>query len=383
MYNIHSPGGPPAIHSLPAGKVRRPGGLSRLTSHLKVAENCCDRCRPVWRQWHAILESTLRKAGEKEKHPYRAVSIGLQCVRALADKLMTPQDHAALAGMSIHVNRRHGLNWSARLHALKLVDGRAGQPPDQASEEERAATHLIARVFMNGVLNQFMKSEIRSTIIARNRSYHTGLDALPPYRDVDGNAVTIIHLNRFSLATTANNRYANDQVVPFASGDVSGADRAALYAGLLQCRKLTRNDVPEREKSLIGQWGVMAARPLAKGTCVGIYAGVLVPEGVCDKTVFDHDYLISIAADDQEEEIILDGDGIISKINTLVEYDEHGRPCRQARSGYNVEMARFPAILANKRTVSVIAVFTLADIPAGVELRCNYKYRDHEIRRLR
>lgn len=350
-------------------------------NQLRVAENCCDRCRPLWRQWHNIMEGTLRNAGDRDNHPFRAVNIGLQCVTNLADKLMTPQDHALLAGIGIRTARTDGLRSKERLHALNIVDARVNQPSDQAGEHERAATHLIARILMNGVLAHFMQCEIRSAITARNRSYTPAVNALPPYRDVDGKAVVILFLSRFPLDGLIHPHYTNDQVLPFISQDLSGAERAALYAGL-NCRKLTRDDVPPHEKVLIGQWGVIAAKPIAKGTCVGVHQGVLVPKEISDHRLFNHDFLISLRVDETGDDILLDGDGIISKINTLVDYDDKGHPCRQALSGYNVEMVSFSAFLADKREVAVIALFSTADIPAGVELRCNYHYRDEEIMRL-
>ncbi|NDL64579.1 hypothetical protein [Acerihabitans arboris] len=208
---------------------------------------------------------------------------------------------------------------------------------------------------MNSILDHLVKSEIRAAIVARNRRYDAEVNALPPYRDVDAKAINIVLPRIDSLDSFSNIRYPYAQVAPFTRPDLTGAQRAALYANL-ECRKPTGADLPPQEKELIGQWGVIAAKDIAKGTCVGIFTGVLVPKEIGDKYLLDHDYLISLTMDERREEIYLDGDGIMSKINTLIEYGENGRPGRQA-----------PSLKINAR---------------WRWLRCSYHYRDDEVRRL-
>lgn len=364
-----------------SAQVNSDKAVARFLAHLKVVENCCDGCRPLWRQWHSIASNTLQKTHDQLHHPFRAVDIGLNCLDKLSKKLFTDHDQALLMQIGIEARQSDSISSNDRLEALKIVDSRIGEAPHQAGAQHYAATHLIGKTLMRGVLTHFLKSEIRRNIVQRNRDYHAAVINLPPYRTVDGTAIVIAYLSVNSLESTNNISYSGRQVLPFTQADIVGSQRAALYH-YLNCRRLTAADLPELEKDLIGQWGVFAAKKIPNKTCVGIYTGVIVPEGFADISVFDHDYLISLNTSINKREIFLDGDGITSKINTLVEYNSAGRPTRQAQEGYNIGMVKFSALLADSSEVAVIALFTLKEIPANTELRVNYQYRDEEVVRM-
>lgn len=80
---------------------------------------------------------------------------------------------------------------------------------------------------------------------------------------------------------------------------------------------------------------------------------------------------------------VLSGDNILSRINTIFEY-ENGQPVRQAATGYNAEAAQFwvmTQVGQNPQEKAILtALFATEDIPAATELRWNYQYDEATIR---
>ena len=95
----------------------------------------------------------------------------------------------------------------------------------------------------------------------------------------------------------------------------------------------------------------------------------------------------------KEVPIHLSGDNILSRINTHFEYDENGKPLRQAPGGYNVETVGFdveadmwlgvgPGAQIKRKPFILNTLFAIEDIAAGTELRMDYQYTEGMIKRL-
>ncbi|WP_413736228.1 hypothetical protein ACL2XP_25535 [Sodalis sp. RH21] len=378
MNTVHPHNGPLAMQPQDADDEQT-GALVHFQRQLEVVRNCCDYSRARWRQWACIQKSIEREAGRTDIHPYLPIMIGRQCIARIAEQLCTRLDLTRLTKAGIDTSWPHRLINTGRRHVLDIVDARISQPADQANDIECPAMHFVAGKFITDALDHIVNKRIRRAVVARNRSYCAAVNRLPPYRDPQGKAISIESLSERSFKSSSYRIYNRRHVLPYTLPGQSGEYRSRLYDKLL-CRRLTANDLPPHEAKLIGQWGVMAASFIPYGTCIGIHTGVLVPPEFTDANIFDHDYLIALTV--EEEDIYLDGDGIMSKINTLFDYDKDGHPFRQAARGYNVETAQFKATLSGGRTASVVALFTIVNIAPGQELRCNYHYLDNEVQHL-
>lgn len=128
-----------------------------------------------------------------------------------------------------------------------------------------------------------------------------------------------------------------------------------------------------------------------------MYGGELVPESIA---AIRHDpYVLDVfvqrrsstlkggdpASTQIDPDVVLSGDNVLSRINTLFEY-ENGRPVRQARTGYNVVSAGFQvdAQAENQPMVrlEITGLFASEDLKPGTELRWDYGYDEASIRRL-
>ncbi len=85
----------------------------------------------------------------------------------------------------------------------------------------------------------------------------------------------------------------------------------------------------------------MQYESISKGSCLGIYGGILL-EGQNYQYTNDDTYLLRGRGD---AIFTMDGDNILSRVNTILQYDEHGKAVAQATEGYNVDCAYFNTVL--------------------------------------
>lgn len=142
---------------------------------------------------------------------------------------------------------------------------------------------------------------------------------------------------------------------------------------------------------------VVANRKIAAGECIGVYGGNVLPYKKDILVTEGDSFYARIGMEIKWRQgkwvhvpVTVDGDNILSRINTNFDYDDTGKPIRQASGGYNVETAGFK-IFVNKPThieggppvresYDLPAVFATQDIPAGTELRVNYHYSETTIK---
>ncbi len=120
---------------------------------------------------------------------------------------------------------------------------------------------------------------------------------------------------------------------------------------------------------------------------MGFYGGVAVPPELVSG------YLPFVIGP-KDGGYVLDGDNIFSMINTIFEYDSHGKPIRQAAEGYNCELrafaveGRFPSETgeiknpASIKSTYLYCIFATGNIPAtatGTELRMDYRFNEEAI----
>ncbi|WP_448653175.1 NEL-type E3 ubiquitin ligase domain-containing protein [Pseudomonas fluorescens] len=242
----------------------------------------------------------------------------------------------------------------------------------------------------------FMRRETHFSA-APNRlgSYNRANNAKYPLRDFQGRPVRIRKLQKRVERVDSGGLYTSDPIKPYIKFE--GYEQVgALYEEKLQLRTFTAQDmkVPE-EKSLIGQNMVVANRRIVKGEIIGVYGGTILPAGIFGPSGQTYTMLVSrppaLGFDLGVERVHLSGDNIISRINTNFEYGANGKPVRQALGGYNVESISFdieadmrlgmgPDATVKTKDFVLTAVFATEDIPAGAELRMDYRYTEGMIK---
>ncbi|WP_112193175.1 dermonecrotic toxin domain-containing protein [Pseudomonas sp. LG1E9] len=218
-----------------------------------------------------------------------------------------------------------------------------------------------------------------------------------PLRDYQGRPIRIRTLQR-QVALESDTQYTSAQVKPYIQFE--GYEHVgARYEAQLQLRTFTAQDVKvPGEKALIGQSMVVANRRIAKGEIVGVYGGTVLPSGIFGQG--GQTYTMKVGSQRvaegnvlKEVPIHLSGDNILSRINTHFEYDENGKPLRQAPGGYNVETVGFdveadmwlgvgPGAQIKRKPFILNTLFAIEDIAAGTELRMDYQYTEGMIKRL-
>ncbi|WP_416773204.1 dermonecrotic toxin domain-containing protein [Pseudomonas sp. RHF3.3-3] len=216
-----------------------------------------------------------------------------------------------------------------------------------------------------------------------------------PLRDLDGQALTVIALHYSSTPGSAQSQARAQQLLPYLA---QGIEVARLYERKLGIRRFKAQHMRSAdEQHLVGRFHVTARRDLASGELLGVYGGMLIPLIVCQHRLdpfatwvqYERSLELIRFRDGQPRTALpcLSGDNILSRINTIFEYED-GVPARQARSGYNVEAVAFPVDIRThdgcieKDRYFLTALFTSQTVKADEELRLNHGYSDEQIRTL-
>jgi len=207
------------------------------------------------------------------------------------------------------------------------------------------------------------------------RAYDDAHGGAPPFRDADHGALDILSVNDWSLPDPQGKRRSVDAVAAFLG--ISSSHRAEFCRERLLIRTMTEADLKSaQERDLAGQRGLFARVPMAAGTCLGVYGGQLMDD-VDQFILRDDRYLMALrtgpSRNGMPRRVAVNGEGALSLMNTLFDYDKAGRPTGQAHHGYNVERVLYPARLAHGWHIAIPAAFTSTAVRAGDELRFNYE----------
>ncbi len=265
---------------------------------------------------------------------------------------------------------------------------RAGSSDDEfesASESMSVSPYTTAEL-------RFMRQEAHFLTLENELgTYNRASNGKYPLRDFQGKPIRIKRLET-QVKIESGETYSSAQIKPYIKFE-GYENVGALYEEKLQWRTFTADDVKvPGEKALIGQSMVVANRRIVKGEVVGVYGGVVVPHGFSVGTESTFGMIVGYkfvpdAGSFRTESIYLVGDNILSRINTHFEYDASDKPVRQAPAGYNVESIAFKVEAEHatsrpggRSEYLLSAVFATEDIPAGVELRVDYRYSEAAIK---
>lgn len=211
--------------------------------------------------------------------------------------------------------------------------------------------------------------------------YDMGNNAKYPIRDLEDNPLRI----KWIAPQDANGEgYSMDALRHFIDHTLPQGQRAALYGGL-NCVPFTRDHMKhEREETMLGQNTVLALRGFDIGECLGVYGGTFIPSEDSTKTssIVDFSYMLATSQKDFKKQTSMDGDNIISKINTIFEYDIlSSSPNAQSRGGGNVRFVPFQMELNDGSRAQLGAAFVTEPIVPGDELRMNYNYNVQSVKK--
>jgi hypothetical protein len=200
--------------------------------------------------------------------------------------------------------------------------------------------------------------------------YRDDLCGVYPFRDAEHRPLRVLSAEPLSAQSKLGRCYAYAEVEPFVRPGMSQRQRASLYRSRLLVRTITAADLrTPGERDLIGQRGVFAAAAIPAGVCVGVCGGQVVDK-VDIFLIQDDRYLLG--ASEVPGDTAVNCENMMSVVNTLFLLDERGNVVGHPSTGYNVEAACFRARMAGDRELMLHALFSIADIRPGEELRWNY-----------
>jgi hypothetical protein len=301
----------------------------------------------------------LHDANERRHALVRYLRHAKECVCTLGDPAVferdrlaaatrpAPQDGQALDGPPV----RELDDISLALHRLQLVQSGSGRVFSMLRHVRYRHRHRITR-----------------------REYRDEDCGNYPLRDAEHPVVPVRSAGAHSLSSISGRTYDYADVEPYLSPRVSKRARASLYRMRLQARTMTPADLQSpHEQALIGQRGLFATRPIEPGSCVGVYGGQILDEadGFLAQAA-DGRYLIN-ASPDRPGQAFINGETMLSLMNTHFLFDEQGQPCGHPPTGYNVECADFRVEAAYGWTLVIYGFFATTYIRPGDELRWNYR----------
>ena len=290
----------------------------------------------------------------------------------------SPSEHSSGAGLTSMVSAEESLG---------LI------PSESSYHTGEEATHPVP--YTQQELEHMHSSSSYQHSRNYQRQYDRANNGRYPLRDVDGQSLRIRFIQAVAKSYTSETTIHKDLVLPYIKWE-GYEEVARLYDEKLEVVPFSAEHQKfAQESSLIGEFTVISRRVIQKGEVLGVYGGELLPTPVA--TYRNDPYLMDVMAKNlpkedapghptmMTREVMLSGDNITSRINTIFEYED-GRPVRQATSGYNVETAPFDVDVqkgtAPWKRMSLCVLFASEQIEAGAELRWNYCYTEPSVRKL-
>lgn len=198
------------------------------------------------------------------------------------------------------------------------------------------------------------------------KTYHSDIDAAYPLRDIDGKAVFVSPDDDADL---------DDELVgsvaQFIDRGLSQAARGNLYQANLYAKKIDEGMLRSpQERSLIGQLGGFARRAIPANACIGLYGGMLLDNA--DRIMLPDQRYLAKCSDAGTRYV--NGENIVSLLNTTFLYDARGAITGQDEQGVNLHVRPFPCKTDEGTSISLIALFASRDIEKDSELRWSYGY---------
>ncbi|CAB3772653.1 SET domain-containing protein [Paraburkholderia solisilvae] len=253
-----------------------------------------------------------------------------------------------------------------------LLESGESQSAAQALNQENAEAR---QVLLYQLAMQSLEDELNAIIEMigpYRRSYSALSNGYYPLVDLDGQDIPV----RLDATVDAVLSHA---VAPFLDPRLTPAERSYLYDRNLAVTTIMSGHLTsEFERTLLGQAGVIANRFIDPGTCLGVYGGVLLEKNHSVRP-FDNRFIFCVDGKGNEDRYI-DGENILSLINTAFTYDTKGAIIGSAdEQTYNVMSKPVRCILPDGDELTMPAYFSKRAIPPGTELRVDYSYRQTDV----
>jgi len=335
--------------------------LSEIVARHSNAE---DQCRAL--ETHILQQFEAARSIEDDEAKRKAFWSTAQAIGQQGCQLISPQSLSELAGSG--GNERF---WNSNWNWLEKIQSEIGprrvqetacmEPASRVSHELRMFNLAL------GTVNHFLWDVAPHEFAAPRRQYTRALDGDYPLRWADG-TTAFVEFDKNPKLDPA----LLEEIRPYVDPARSNADRSTLYHANLHSRRVKHSDlVCPQEKALVGQWGVFSRRRIPAGMCLGVYGGTLL--GHEDLiTIADRRYLAKGAM--TEPEYVVNGENVMSLMNTMLLFDADGCVVAQDTRQHNVRAQPVSCKTMDGVAVSLIAFFAAQEIERDCELRWNYGY---------
>jgi hypothetical protein len=259
-----------------------------------------------------------------------------------------------------------GAPWKWHDRALAQIGPRSPRSLASLDPEARMRHEIRLAHVANAAVTHVLWDLAKYDFAGLRKNYHSDIDGAFPLRDIDDRAVFVSMDDEADLDDVAA-----INVAPFLDQRISQAARRNLYQANLYAQKIEEGMLRStQERALIGQLGVFARRAIPQKTCIGIYGGMLLDDS--DRIMLaDQRYLAKCPGASTR---YVNGENILSLLNTTFQYDARGTIIGQGEQGVNVLARYFPCKTGDGTSISLMALFANSDIPKDSELRFSYGY---------
>ncbi|MGL5625965.1 MAG: SET domain-containing protein-lysine N-methyltransferase [Candidatus Rhabdochlamydia sp.] len=356
-----------------------------IDSRLEKVRKCCSACNATWKEWDKCIKDVIYSIHGK---PYECINVLTKSLvkmqnlsrRFLVDDLVKKMEKdETITGFFYYELSKSDLNpftlianESKRNKFISILDsekvtGSAGQ----------YLNHFYSKIQMTSLNSQKEEGFFKlHTYIHRN--YMPENNGLYPFIKMDGSEYKIKKIDSNSSPRKGHRIYSCKEIKPYISSKKTPEERLALYDTQLVVKRLDeKNDLLPSDSLLSGQNGVFAKKNIPSGTCIGIHGGTVLfisesdvePNHLSKKILkkINQDYLVALL----EEQIFLDGNNIISKINSNFYKHANGQ-WFESDKGYNAESIPFGCEMEDGNKLKLHAIFTMQDIKKDEEIRMSY-----------
>ncbi|CCU55823.1 type III effector protein [Choristoneura biennis entomopoxvirus] len=227
--------------------------------------------------------------------------------------------------------------------------------------------HLNNQIIFLKYIIRYNKTVLALHILKLNtlkhRRYNNDYNKIYPFIDYFGNEIII--------AKIQNNKYYSCELVkPYIYKNKTSDQRNDLY------NHLSVKIIEDINSKLYNQYGVFTNKNIKKNECIGVHGGIIFESKLIENFIkygYNQDYIIYI-----NEDYLLDGINIISKINSIFYKDNNGI-WKECSYGYNAKAIPFSCITFDGKILRIYAIFTIKNIKKNEQIFMSYNYNPNSV----